>query len=125
MTLYLNYIITLLFFVLCLILAGVLLLLTYILSPKTPDLEKISPYECGFESFSSSRILFDLHFYIVAILFLLFDVEIAFLVPWALNLSQLNAAGYLSMLIFFGLLIIGFIYEWLNGSLDWTNKKLI
>jgi NADH-quinone oxidoreductase subunit A len=55
----------------------------------------------------------------------LFDVEIAFLVPWALNLSQLNAAGYLSMLIFFGLLIIGFIYEWLNGSLDWTNKKLI
>lgn len=118
MTLYMYYFIILLFFALGCILAGVLLAVTFVFSPKTISLEKVSAYECGFESFSSSRILFDLHFYIVAILFLLFDVELAFLVPWAINLSHLNYIGYTSMLIFFNFLLFGFIYEWLNGSLD-------
>ena len=125
MTLLLNYIWIFNFLVFCTILTLVLLVLTYFFSPKNADLEKVSAYECGFESFTSSRILFDLHFYIVAILFLLFDVEIAFLIPWAINISQINLVGFSSMILFFFFLIVGFIYEWLNGSLDWTNIRLI
>jgi len=125
MTLLLNYIWIFNFFVFCTILTLVLLGLTYFFAPQNADLEKVSAYECGFESFTSSRILFDLHFYIVAILFLLFDVEIAFLIPWAINISQINLVGFSSMLVFFFFLIVGFIYEWLNGSLDWTNIRLI
>ena len=88
-------------------------------SPNNPDPEKLSAYECGFEAFSDSRIKFDVRFYLVAILFIIFDLEIAFLFPWSISLGNIGALGYWSMMTFLGILTIGFIYEWKKGALEW------
>ena len=93
--------------------------INYILSPKNPDPEKLSAYECGFEAFSDSRIQFDVRFYLVAILFIIFDLEIAFLFPWAVSLGNIGLLGFFSMMLFLFVLTIGFIYEWKIGALDW------
>jgi|TARA_Y100001949_G_scaffold157957_1_gene147846 NADH-quinone oxidoreductase subunit A len=93
--------------------------INFILSPKNPDPEKLSTYECGFEAFSDSRIEFDIRFYLVAILFIIFDLEIAFLFPWAISLGNIGLLGFFSMMIFLSILTIGFIYEWKKGALEW------
>ena len=95
------------------------IVLNFVFSPKNPDPEKLSAYECGFEPFNDSRMEFDVRFYLVAILFIIFDLEIAFLFPWAISLGTIWLYGYLSMLIFLFILTIGFIYEWKKGALDW------
>ena len=95
------------------------ILLNFIFSPKNPDPEKLSAYECGFEAFSDSRIKFDVRFYLVAILFIIFDLEIAFLFPWAISLGSIGLLGFYSMMIFLFILTIGFIYEWKKGALEW------
>ena len=90
-----------------------------LLGPNKPDSEKNSPYECGFEAFEDARMKFDVRYYLVAILFILFDLEIAFLFPWAVSLKEIGAVGFGSMMIFLGILVVGFIYEWKKGALDW------
>ena len=95
------------------------IILNFLLSPKNPDPEKLSAYECGFEAFGDSRMEFDVRFYLVAILFIIFDLEIAFLFPWAISLGNLGPLGFWSMMIFLFILTIGFIYEWKIGALDW------
>ena len=95
------------------------IVLNFLLSPKNPDSEKLSAYECGFEAFSDSRMEFDVRFYLVAILFIIFDLEIAFLFPWAISLGNLGSLGFWSMMIFLFVLTVGFIYEWKKGALDW------
>ena len=84
-----------------------------------PDSEKLSPYECGFEAFEDARMKFDVRYYLVAILFILFDLEIAFLFPWAVVLQELGLYGFLAMVFFLGILVVGFIYEWMKGALEW------
>ena len=86
---------------------------------QNPDSEKLSPYECGFEAFEDARMKFDVRYYLVAILFILFDLEIAFLFPWAIVLQDIGWFGLISMLIFLGILVVGFIYEWKKGALEW------
>ena len=88
-------------------------------SPNNPDPEKLSAYECGFEPFEDSRMEFDVRFYLVAILFIIFDLEIAFLFPWAISLGSIGLLGFYSMMIFLFILTIGFIYEWKKGALEW------
>ena len=95
------------------------IILNFLFSPKNPDPEKLSAYECGFEPFSDSRMEFDVRFYLVAILFIIFDLEIAFLFPWAISLGKIGLFGFVSMMIFLFILTIGFIYEWKKGALDW------
>ena len=95
------------------------IVLNFLFSPKNPDPEKLSAYECGFEAFNDSRMEFDVRFYLVAILFIIFDLEIAFLFPWAISLGNLGSLGFWSMMIFLLVLTIGFIYEWKIGALDW------
>jgi len=95
------------------------IVLNYLFSPKKPDPEKLSAYECGFEAFGDSRMEFDVRFYLIAILFIIFDLEIAFLFPWAISLGNLGSLGFWSMMIFLFVLTIGFIYEWKKGALDW------
>ena len=84
-----------------------------------PDSEKLSPYECGFEAFEDARMKFDVRYYLVAILFILFDLEIAFLFPWAIVLQEIGWFGYVAMMVFLGILVVGFIYEWKKGALEW------
>ena len=96
--------------------SGVLARLT---GSQNPDSEKLSPYECGFEAFEDARMKFDVRYYLVAILFILFDLEIAFLFPWAVVLQDIGWFGLVSMLIFLGILVVGFIYEWKKGALEW------
>ncbi|MGS0756746.1 NADH-quinone oxidoreductase subunit A [Roseateles sp. GG27B] len=93
--------------------------LGFLLGPNKPDAAKNSPYECGFEAFEDARMKFDVRYYLVAILFILFDLEIAFLFPWAVSLREIGTAGFWSMMIFLGILVVGFIYEWKKGALDW------
>ncbi len=95
------------------------IVLNFLFSPRKPDPEKLSAYECGFEAFNDSRGEFDIRFYLVAILFIIFDLEIAFLFPWAISLGQIGLFGFFSMMIFLFILTIGFIYEWKKGALDW------
>ena len=90
-----------------------------ILGPRRPNSEKLSPYECGFESFEDARMKFDVRFYLVAILFIIFDLEIAFLFPWAVALDAIGMTGLIAMAVFLGILVIGFIYEWKKGALEW------
>ena len=90
-----------------------------ILGPHRPDSEKLSPYECGFEAFEDSRMKFDVRYYLVAILFIIFDLEIAFLFPWAIVLDRIGMFGFTAMMIFLGILVVGFIYEWKKGALEW------
>ena len=91
----------------------------YLASPSNPDPEKLSAYECGFDAFDDSRMEFDVRFYLVAILFIIFDLEIAFLFPWAISLGQIGLFGFISMMIFLFILTVGFVYEWKKGALDW------
>ena len=95
------------------------IVLNFLFSPKNPDPEKLSAYECGFQAFGDSRMKFDVRFYLVAILFIIFDLEIAFLFPWAISLGNIGSLGFWSMMIFLLILTIGFIYEWKKGALDW------
>ena len=97
----------------------VMLSLGRLLSPNRPNPEKDSPYECGFEAFEDARMKFDVRYYLVAILFILFDLEIAFLFPWAIVLQDLGWFGFIAMLVFLGILVVGFIYEWMKGALEW------
>ncbi len=96
--------------------SGVLARLTGV---QNPDSEKLSPYECGFEAFEDARMKFDVRYYLVAILFILFDLEIAFLFPWAVVLQEIGWFGLIAMLLFLGILVVGFIYEWKKGALEW------
>ena len=96
-----------------------LVIVSYFRGVKNPNAEKLSPYECGFEAFNDARMKFDVRFYLVAILFIIFDLEVAFLFPWAISLSTLGAFGFWSMMVFLGVLTVGFIYEWRKGALDW------
>ena len=99
---------------------GVLLLaLGFVFGTSRPDAEKLSPYECGFEAYEDSRMKFDVRYYLVAILFILFDLEIAFLFPWAVSLKEIGAVGFWAMMIFLAILVVGFVYEWKKGALDW------
>jgi NADH-quinone oxidoreductase subunit A len=91
----------------------------YLLGPNRPNEAKNSPYECGFESFEDARMKFDVRYYLVAILFILFDLEIAFLFPWAVSLQEIGATGFWAMMVFLGILVVGFVYEWKIGALDW------
>ena len=90
-----------------------------LLGVHRPDSEKLSPYECGFEAFEDARMKFDVRYYLVAILFILFDLEIAFLFPWAVTLNDIGAFGFWSMMVFVAILVVGFIYEWRKGALEW------
>jgi NADH-quinone oxidoreductase subunit A len=93
--------------------------LSRLLGVHRPDAEKLSPYECGFEAFEDARMKFDVRYYLVAILFILFDLEIAFLFPWAVVLQEIGFFGFMSMMVFLAILIVGFIYEWMKGALEW------
>jgi len=114
-----NYLPVLIFLVVG-VLVGVLpIVFGFLLAPRKPDSEKTSPYECGFEAFEDSRMKFDVRYYLVAILFIIFDLEIAFLFPWAVVLEDVGMVGYWAMAVFLGILVIGFIYEWKKGALEW------
>ena len=93
--------------------------LTRLLGIHRPDSEKLSPYECGFEAFEDARMKFDVRYYLIAILFILFDLEIAFLFPWAVVLQEIGLFGFLAMMVFLAILVVGFIYEWMKGALEW------
>ena len=93
--------------------------LSRLLGVHRPDSEKLSPYECGFEAFEDARMKFDVRYYLVAILFILFDLEIAFLFPWAIVLQEIGRFGFVAMMVFLGILVVGFIYEWKKGALEW------
>ncbi|MCG3143777.1 MAG: NAD(P)H-quinone oxidoreductase subunit 3 [Gammaproteobacteria bacterium] len=93
--------------------------LGYVLGRRAPDVEKDSPYECGFEAFEDARMKFDVRYYLVAILFILFDLEIAFLFPWAVVLRDIGTPGFVAMMVFLGVLVVGFVYEWKKGALEW------
>jgi NADH-quinone oxidoreductase subunit A len=97
----------------------IIVLASLLIAPSNPDSEKNSSYECGFEPFDDSRSKFDVRFYLVAILFIIFDLEVAFLFPWAVALSDIGVFGFWSMMIFLGVLTVGFIYEWRQGALEW------
>ena len=114
-----DYFPIILFLVISLGLSIGFVVLNFILSPKKPDPEKLSAYECGFEAFDDSRMEFDVRFYLVAILFIIFDLEIAFLFPWSISLGKIGFLGFFSMMIFLFILTIGFVYEWKKGALDW------
>ncbi len=100
-------------------LSGLIILASYVAAPQRPDPEKLSAYECGFEPFSDARGKFDVRFYLVAILFIIFDLEVAFLCPWAVSLGEIGVFGFWSMVVFLGILTVGFIYEWKKGGLEW------
>ncbi len=115
-----NYIPVLIFITLGLIVGLAMIVLGgFVLAPRKPDPEKNSSYECGFPAFEDARLKFDVRFYLVAILFIIFDLEIAFLFPWAIVLDEIGLFGLLSMGLFLGILVIGFIYEWKKGALEW------
>jgi NADH-quinone oxidoreductase subunit A len=114
-----QYLPILLFILFGLFLGGVLLTVGSLLAPNRPDPEKLSPYECGFEAFEDARMKFDVRYYLVAILFILFDLEIAFLFPWAVVLPEIGFAGFAAMMVFLAILVVGFVYEWKKGALEW------
>ncbi|MBL4695201.1 MAG: NADH-quinone oxidoreductase subunit A [Rhizobiaceae bacterium] len=114
-----SYLPVIVFVSLALIIGLALLVAPFLVAYKAPDAEKLSAYECGFNSFDDSRMKFDVRFYLVAILFIIFDLEVAFLFPWAVSFGTLGWAGFWSMMIFLGVLTIGFIYEWKKGALEW------
>ena len=114
-----NYLPILLFLVLGLVFGLAPMVMGFMLAPHRPDEQKLSPYECGFEAFEDSRMKFDVRYYLVAILFIIFDLEIAFLFPWAVVLDEIGMFGFLAMVIFLTILVIGFVYEWKKGALEW------
>lgn len=114
-----SYLPILIFLVIAAGLAVVMLGVPLLLAPRRPDTEKLSAYECGFEAFGDARAEFDVRFYLVAILFIIFDLEIAFLFPWAISLGMIGWFGFWSMMMFLTVLTIGFVYEWKKGALEW------
>ena len=114
-----NYLPVLIFIIIGVAFGALSIGLGYMLAPQHPDSAKLSPYECGFEAFEDSRMKFDVRYYLIAILFIIFDLEIAFLFPWAVVLKQIGMFGFMAMLVFLGILVIGFIYEWKKGALEW------
>jgi NADH-quinone oxidoreductase subunit A len=113
------YVPILVFLVIAVLVGVVPLAMGFILGPRRPDAEKNSPYECGFEAFEDAHMKFDVRYYLVAILFIIFDLEITFLFPWAIVLESIGWFGYSAMMIFLGILVVGFIYEWKKGALEW------
>jgi NADH-quinone oxidoreductase subunit A len=109
----------LIFFGVAIGMAGLMVLASFIVARQNPDPEKLSAYECGFEAFDDARSRFDVRFYLVAILFIIFDLEVAFLFPWAVSLGDTGVFGFWSMVVFLGILTVGFIYEWKKGALEW------
>jgi NADH-quinone oxidoreductase subunit A len=109
----------LIFLGIALVLTVLMVALPLVIAPRRPDSEKLSAYECGFDSFGDARGKFDVRFYLVSILFIIFDLEVAFLFPWAVSLSKIGLFGFWSMMAFLGLLTVGFIYEWKKGALEW------
>lgn len=114
-----EYLPILIFIAIAIALAVVIVAASYILGEQRPDSEKVSSYECGFEAFDDARSRFDVRFYLVAILFIIFDLEVAFLFPWAVSLGETGVFGFWSMVVFLVILTIGFIYEWRKGALEW------
>ena len=114
-----EYLSIIIFLFIALLLSIGFILINFISSPNNPDPEKLSAYECGFDAFDDSRMEFDVRFYLVAILFIIFDLEIAFLFPWAISLGKIGIFGFWSMMAFLAVLTIGFIYEWKKGALEW------
>ena len=114
-----EYLPVLIFLAIAIGISVAMLLASRILATQKPDSEKLSAYECGFEPFEDARARFDVRFYLVAILFIIFDLEVAFLFPWAISLKGIGVFGFWSMMVFLGLLTIGFIYEWRKGALEW------
>ena len=115
----LEYLPILLFLGIALGLAAAVVLASYVVAQQRPDSEKVSAYECGFEAFDDARSKFDVRFYLVSLLFIIFDLEVAFLFPWAVSLSEIGPFGFWSMVVFLAILTIGFIYEWRKGALEW------
>ena len=114
-----DYVPILIFLVVAAAITIVMIAGSYLLAQQKPDSEKVSAYECGFEAFTDARTKFDVRFYLVAILFIIFDLEVAFLFPWAVSLKDIGAFGFFSMAGFLGVLTVGFVYEWKKGALDW------
>jgi NADH-quinone oxidoreductase subunit A len=114
-----NYLPILIFMVVGLLFGAFFIVIGFALGPRKPDAEKLSTYECGFEAFEDARMKFDVRYYLVAILFIIFDLEIAFLFPWAVALREIGMFGFLAMMLFLGILVVGFVYEWMKGALDW------
>jgi NADH-quinone oxidoreductase subunit A len=114
-----NYFPILLFILIGLAIGAVILVIGKVLGPNKPDPEKLSPYECGFEAFEDARMKFDVRYYLIAILFILFDLEIAFLFPWAIVLNEIGLFGFAAMMVFLSILVVGFVYEWKKGALEW------
>ena len=114
-----NYVPVLVFVLVGLVFGVILIAVGAVLGPHRPDSAKLSPYECGFEAFEDSRMKFDVRYYLVAILFIIFDLEIAFLFPWAVALDRIGLFGFAAMLLFLGILVVGFLYEWKKGALEW------
>ena len=115
----LDYLPLVVFIAVALVIGLALLVVPFIVAFSSPDPEKLSAYECGFNAFDDARMKFDVRFYLVAILFIIFDLEVAFLFPWAVAFKQVGVFGFWSMMIFLGVLTIGFIYEWKKGALEW------
>ena len=114
-----EYLPILIFLVIAGAVAGAMVVASLVVARQNPDSEKLSPYECGFEAFDDARRRFDVRFYLVSILFIIFDLEVAFLFPWAISLGKIGAFGFWSMVAFLGVLTVGFIYEWRKGALEW------
>ena len=114
-----DYLSIIIFLFIALLISIGFILINFISSPSNPDPEKLSAYECGFDAFDDSRMEFDVRFYLVAILFIIFDLEIAFLFPWAITLGKIGVFGFWSMMLFLAVLTIGFVYEWKKGALEW------
>ncbi len=114
-----EYLPILLFFAIAVALSLAMVIASFILARQKPDTEKLSAYECGFEAFDDARSRFDVRFYLVAILFIIFDLEVAFLFPWAVSLGDIGLFGFWSMMLFLAVLTVGFVYEWKKGALEW------
>ncbi len=114
-----NYFPILLFIIIAMALGGGMIMMGAMMGPSRPNSRKNSPYECGFEAFEDTRMKFDIRYYLVAILFIIFDLEIAFLVPWAIVLDRIGLYGFLAMMVFLAVLVVGFAYEWKKGALEW------
>lgn len=114
-----SYFPVLIFIAVAAFIAGALLVIPFIVAYRAPDPEKLSAYECGFNAFDDARMKFNVRFYLVAILFIIFDLEIAFLFPWAVSFHAIGLSGFWSMMVFLALLTVGFIYEWKKGALEW------
>ncbi len=114
-----EYLPILIFLAIAVAVAAAAVIASLIVARQNPDSEKLSPYECGFEAFDDARRKFDVRFYLVAILFIIFDLEVAFLFPWAISLGEIGVFGFWSMVAFLGVLTVGFIYEWKKGALEW------